>query len=224
MKSKKLFLIVSCTTLLTACVDTDVVDELLVPERVSINTRLQSIAVGESYQLMAEFFNRFGEMEASMISWSSSNPEVISVDDTGLAEAIMPGSVRIRASYNGAADSIDVAAASETQVGNNQRMGRFMGVNDYSVNGQFVLEEVDDKLRLTFLQNFSSSNGPGLFVFLSNNERSVIGGFEMGRLKSNSGMQVYETSIDNVRLFSYNHVLVYCKPFGAVFGAGRLEN
>ena len=76
---------------ISSCIGTDVVDVELVDERLAIDTRLTSLAVGESYQFMADYFNNMGEEEMATVNWSSSNEGVISISAEGLAEAHMLG-------------------------------------------------------------------------------------------------------------------------------------
>ncbi|OEK07258.1 hypothetical protein BFP71_04110 [Roseivirga misakiensis] len=105
-----------------------------------------------------------------------------------------------------------------------ERTGSFMGLRNYTVNGDFTLSENGDNLELTFSSNFQSSNGPGLFVYLSNNSTRVTGGIELGQLSANSGTQTYIISRQNAELDTYNHVIIYCKPFGVAFGTGEFDN
>ncbi len=209
---------------INSCIGTDVVDDIIVEERLSINSRLQSLAIGDNYQFMANFFNRLGAAETAAIEWSSNDPSIISITADGLAQAHMEGIVTISAMFMGLEDSVELRASDETVEGANQRQGRFMGTNNYEVNGDFVLEEAEGKLRLTFASNFAASSGPGLFIYLSNQPNNISGGLELGRIQSNRGEQVYETDLQNAGLNTFNYVLVWCKPFGVLFGRGEFEN
>lgn len=217
-------LMLAFTILLQGCIGTDVVEDVLVEEQVSISTRLQSLAVGESFQFSADYFNNMGMLEMADIQWSSSDANVISISDNGEAEAIMNGEATITAMFMGKMDQITVTAGTETMQAPNQRSGRFSGANNYSVNGGFTLEESDDRLTLTFMDDFSASSGPGLFIYLSNNNRNITGGYEVGRIQRNSGTQTYEIDINDVGLNTYDYVLVWCKPFGVLFGVGEIQD
>ena len=223
MLKKTNYLFLLSLPLLWGCIGTDVVDIELVEEKLTINTRLSTLAVGESYEMMADYFNQFGEKEGATISWSSSNDQIISIDIQGLAEAHSVGEVTITATYMGAEDNISVVAGDQTAEVS-QRSGSFMGANRYTVNGRFNLLENTEELLLTFEDDFEASAGPGLFVYLSNSPTSIAGGLEVGSIQSSRGEQTYVIDLEDARLFTYNYVLVWCKPFGVLFGYGELDN
>lgn len=221
---KKICLSIIPALWLVSCIGTDYVDEVMVPEEVSIVASVDSLKVGESFQFVADYFNDFGQKEDVLVQWSSSDANVLSIDNSGLATALTPGDVLIRASFGSAADTVMLNSGAVTSVVENERSGVFMGRSDYSVEGPFVLRDLDDKLELTFESGFRASNGPGLFVYLSNEITSVTGGIELGALKSNSGMQTYDIDKSLAQLDSYRYVLIYCKPFGVTFGYGEFSN
>lgn len=208
---------------ISSCIGTDVVDVELVEERLAIDTRLTSLAVGESYQFMADYFNNLGEEEMATVNWSSNNEGVISISAEGLAEAHMLGEATITAEYLGAEDMVTISASDQT-VEMTARTGSFMGANNYSVNGDFNLSEENGQLLLTFESNFQASTGPGLFIFLSNSPNSITGALEVGAIQASRGEQVYPISLAKAGLNTYDYVLVWCKPFGVLFGRGRFDN
>lgn len=224
MKHFKSITLLLTLLLLSSCVGTDIVEDIQVEPRLQINTRLQTLAIGESFLLNVDYFNNMGLPQNVQVNWHSSNPTTIAIDQDGNAMALMMGEATITASYMGIEDSIIISASNETMQAPNRRTGTFRGASNYSVNGDFMLEEIEGKLRLTFASNFSASSGPGLFIYLSNQPNSISGGLEMGRIQSNSGVQVYETDLQNAGLNTYQYVLVWCKPFGVLFGRGQLEN
>ncbi len=210
--------------LVAGCIGTDIVEDIAV-DQLNISSRIISLAIGESFQFEADFFNEVGVMDDSPVSWESTDESIVSIDNsTGVATAVDFGEVFIIATANGTRDSVELIASNVTELGSPERVGQFSGVNNYSVEGDFTLAEIDNGLTLTFGDNFRSSNGPGLFVYLSNSPSRVNGGIELGNLQSNSGEQTYTISDPNVNLDTYNHVLVYCKPFGVAFGTGELSN
>ena len=224
MKQYKSILPFLMVLFLSSCIGTDIVEDLWLEPRLQINSRLVTLGLGETFQLSVEYFNKMGVAENVPVNWHSSDPSIISIDMEGYALAQMMGEVTITASFMGTEDSIVVKAANNTMEAPNRRTGSFRGANNYSVNGDFMLEEVDGKLRLTFDANFSASSGPGLFIYLSNQTNSISGALELGRIQANSGVQIYETDLQNAGLNTYDFVLVWCKPFGVLFGSGQLEN
>lgn len=221
---KSICLSILLSALLVSCIGTDYVEEVQVPEEVNIVTSVDSLKVGESFQLVADYFNNLGEKVEVPIEWSSTDSNIISVSNQGIAEALAQGDVHVIASFGEAADSVMINAGNVTTLNENERTGTFMGRSDYSVEGRFILKELDDRLELVFEDNFRASNGPGLFVYLSNQITNVTGGLELGSLKSNSGNQVYTIDKSLAQLESYQYVLIYCKPFRVTFGYGEFEN
>tara|TARA_R110000796_G_scaffold118864_1_gene232760 strand:+ start:130038 stop:130706 length:669 start_codon:yes stop_codon:yes gene_type:complete len=219
MKHIKLYLSILSMAWLSSCIGTDIVEDIAVPETISISNAIDSLKVGESYTFSADYFNGLGEPVQAMIAWSSSDPSIISIEQTGSAQAIAAGNVYIKAVKGNNADSVKVNAGNTTSVLANKRQGTFMGRNNYSVSGNFSLQEVNGDLTLIFDDNFRSSNGPGLYVYLSNQPTNITGGEEVGKLMKNSGAQSYSIAA-NVQLTTYNYVLIYCKPFGVPFGTG----
>lgn len=212
------------TIALSGCIGTDIVEELEVPEEVTISSAADSLRIGDSFQFVADHFNDFGMRTNESINWSSTNPAIIDIDDTGLATAITEGDIYIRARVGEAADSVKVNSGMTTSIMSDSRTGSLQGRSSYTVVGQFTLTDVGDHLELSFGNDFRSSNGPGLFVYLSNSGNSVTGGIELGQLMRNSGAQTYVISKEDAQLNTYSHVIIYCKPFGVVFGFGAFNN
>jgi hypothetical protein len=97
--------------------------------------------------------------------------------------------------------------------------GTFQG-NGYEVEGTALLLEMDGK-HIVRLENFKTENGPGLYVYLSADlEASDF--VDLGTLKGIEGDMNYDvpagTDVD-----TYNNVLIWCEPFGVLFGHAALE-
>lgn len=82
---------------LSSCIGEDVVDDELIPQTLTISASESALEVGQQVQLMSLFTNEFGQTETANITWSSSDAQIISVDDLGTAEALSPGQVVITA-------------------------------------------------------------------------------------------------------------------------------
>ncbi|WP_088124866.1 DM13 domain-containing protein [Roseivirga misakiensis] len=222
LKSLTCMLLVSMT--LFGCIGTDIVEEIIVEEQLTITSRILTLAIGDSFQFEADFFDELGERTNGTTTWSSSDDQIISITADGLATALASGEVTITVASGSTSDSISLSTGPMTTFRALERTGSFMGLRNYTVNGDFTLSENGDNLELTFSSNFQSSNGPGLFVYLSNNSTRVTGGIELGQLSANSGTQTYIISRQNAELDTYNHVIIYCKPFGVAFGTGEFDN
>lgn len=223
-KLSKYGLLLLVGMVLVGCIGTDIVEDIIVDQSLSINDRLLTLAIGESFQFEADFFDELGEQASADIIWESSDEAIMSITSEGLASAVTQGDVIIRAISGSARDSVMVSASSTTTFAAAERSGNFIGLRDYDVRGTFTLTENGDDLELTFSSNFIASRGPGLFVFLSNSATRVTGGVEVGQLMQNSGAQTYTISGTQAQLGTYNHVLIYCRPFGVAFGTGQFDN
>ena len=106
--------------------------------------------------------------------------------------------------------------------------GNFVGVGDgiHNAEGIAKILAVNDgqtEHRILRLENFRSTNGPDLYVYLSKDARSISDGYiELARLKGNIGNQNYQIPTD-VDLNEYSHVLIWCKQFSVLFGYADLE-
>jgi len=100
--------------------------------------------------------------------------------------------------------------------------GTFEGVGDgiHDVKGESRALFLDDGRDVLRLENFKSTNGPDLYVYLSTDtEATDI--VNLGALKANIGNQNYEIP-DGTDLEKYNHVLIWCKSFSVLFGSAEL--
>lgn len=181
-----------------------------------------NVAIGSTLQLTASATDVNGNaLNVTSFNWTSNNTSVATVDQNGLVTGVADGLVTITASTNNVnsqAYQLTIGNGGSSQA---SRKGQFGGANGYSVSGEATLEAAGNGVKLVLGSNFSSQNGPGLYVYLSNSASSVSGGVELGKLRKNSGTDEY--TIDNVSLDQYNFVLIYCKPFGATFGAAEFN-
>ncbi len=106
--------------------------------------------------------------------------------------------------------------------------GSFVGAGDgiHNADGIAKLLAVHDdqsEHRLLRLEDFRSTNGPDLYVYLSKDAKSVSDGYvDLGRLKSNIGNQNYHIP-DDADLAEYSYVLIWCKQFSVLFGYAELQ-
>jgi len=102
--------------------------------------------------------------------------------------------------------------------------GEFVGTGDGIHNVEGIvriisLENGDSVLRL---ENFKATNGPDLYVYLATDTQSSEY-ISLGKLKANNGNQNYDIP-ENTNLEKYNKVLIWCKPFGVLFGSANLSS
>lgn len=105
-------------------------------------------------------------------------------------------------------------------------MGNFVGAGDGIHNAEGTAKVLDLKdgmsERVLRFEEFRSTNGPDLYVYLSKDARSIDGGYiDLGRLKGNVGNQNYEIPHE-ADLHEYSYVLIWCKQFSVLFGYANL--
>jgi hypothetical protein len=98
--------------------------------------------------------------------------------------------------------------------------GSLSGNMGYKVSGNAKFIE-DNGAKSVRLENFSSTNGPDLKVYLAKdaNASSFI---NLGNLKSTSGNQNYALT-GMVNFSEYKYVLIWCQQFGVLFGSAQLK-
>lgn len=111
------------------------------------------------------------------------------------------------------------------EVTGDSRTGMFVQKpgSSYNVRGTATLEKQGNgNLMLNFGSDFSSSNGPGLAVFLSTTSGRNSGSLNLGNLQRTSGDQDYSVS-GNVELGDFDWVIIHCVPFNITFGFAELK-
>lgn len=98
--------------------------------------------------------------------------------------------------------------------------GSFINGPYGSVTGNVEIVKQDTTLAL-LLKNFSSSSGPDLHVYLSQ-ERLPVNFIDLGSLRSNSGEQAYSIP-RNTSLTQYKYALIHCKAYNHLFGSAGLQ-
>jgi len=110
----------------------------------------------------------------------------------------------------------------QDSIGKMLSSGGFVGRGDqiHDVTGVAKILKDESGLKYLRLENFKSTNGPDLHVYLATDEKAsdyVI----LGKLKANIGNQNYEIP-DGVDLAKYHEVLIWCKQFSVLFGSAEL--
>ena len=95
--------------------------------------------------------------------------------------------------------------------------------------GKATIYRLEDGKPLLRLEDFSTTNGPDLFVVLSSSANPDQDGLKNGAyvqldaLKGNVGNQNYELPAD-VDLNQYKSVVIWCRTFNIVFGYATLQS
>lgn len=100
-------------------------------------------------------------------------------------------------------------------------IGTFKSANNYTVNGTVLVIEENDRKYLVF-QNFKSSSGPDLKVYISKESRPADH-VSLGALKAVSGNFSYDIPDTISFIGGGTFVLVYCERYSRLFGYGELQ-
>jgi hypothetical protein len=95
------------------------------------------------------------------------------------------------------------------------REGTWMGSGSYNVSGVAQIYD-DNGKKVLLLNNFSSSNGPDLRVYLSTTT-GATSFVNLGELKSTRGKQIYAIP-DGTDIDQFKFALIWCQQFSALFG------
>jgi hypothetical protein len=220
-----LFFLLAITSALGCIGDDIIMDET--PEAVRILNRLDTIAVGESYQFEAMFTNNIGVEEDRTIVWSSSDPVVLSITDSGLATALEKGMTVVSATVElegkpAVTDQFTLIIDEETVVSNPTKMGVLKTTSSYNLKGSFTVEEINGKLTISLSDDYEASTAlPGLYIYLGNNPSSISNALEIGAVTVFDGAHTYE--VPGVGINDYKYLLYWCKPFGVKVGEGEIQ-
>ncbi|MDQ3914437.1 MAG: DM13 domain-containing protein [Actinomycetota bacterium] len=105
--------------------------------------------------------------------------------------------------------------------------GSFRSI-DHTTSGTATVARAGDGHYYVRLEDFSTENGPDLFVYLSAapataNDREFADEFvNLGSLKGNIGNQNYRVP-EGTDLESYESVVIWCRRFTSPFGAAPLD-
>ena len=100
--------------------------------------------------------------------------------------------------------------------------GIFRGVGDgfHNAEGNVSVVSLTDGSKILRLENFKSTNGPNVHVYLSNDEHAT-NFIDLGKLKANNGNQNYNIPL-GTDVTKHNIVLIWCKDFFVLFGSAIL--
>ena len=117
----------------------------------------------------------------------------------------------------------DILDDEEMENTSSRRTGTFEALNGKTTSGQAVLSALDeDTLQLMFSTDFSLTDGPGLFVYLSDAEFVTQSAINLGDFQSPTGAQNYNVP-DGVSLDDYTYVIVHCVPYNVTFAIAELR-
>lgn len=99
---------------------------------------------------------------------------------------------------------------------------------DYSINGDWSIEQRGDQHVIKFNGDFKTKKGPDLKIFLSpldiksvRGSNATDGSVMVAVLKSHKGAQEYVLP-DNVDLADYASLLIHCEKFSVLWGGTNI--
>jgi hypothetical protein len=127
--------------------------------------------------------------------------------------------------------TVEAEAEAAAPVVVTEAVGMFEGVGRYSGAGTAVVLSDGAQRFVRFEDDFSTTNGPDLFVFLgtgSGRYDDPVEYIELGVLRGNIGSQNYEVPAvhpgtgEPIDLSVFDHVAVWCRRFDATFAIARV--
>lgn len=206
------------SVLITVVADADAVAS------VEITNPPDNISVGSTTTMQARVLNASGQvLSGKTVQWSSSNPSVMTITPSGVATANLAGMTQITAASEGV-NSLPATIMVQPP-GGATVSGNFSGNGGYSVSGTATLRQTNNNLTLVLEDNFMSSSGPQLGVYLAKNPSGALNSqnsLSLGNLQKNTGMQTYAVPA-GVGLNDYGFAVIYCIPFTVRFGTAPLK-
>lgn len=179
------------------------------------------LEAGATQVFTATALNVNGDLlDGISFTWHSADPTIATIDDAGTATALQPGITTITATAEGV-----ISAPAQLGVTGGSRRGMFTRRpgTSYNLEGHVTLQEAPDgSLTLQLESDFSSSQGPGLYVYLSSTNTVTSSSLEVGELQSVSGASTYNVP-GTTTLTTYDWVIIHCKPFNVTFGYAQLQ-
>ena len=172
-------------------------------------------AAGSSF-LAVEVTNiNGGSVTPSSIIWNSSDESVAVVSDQGEVVAAGPGTSNLVATV----DNISSPPARIIVRGRTAR-GTFTKRpgTSYNVAGRVeVVELAGGRIRVDFLNDFLTSDGPDIDVYLSKTNQVTGTSVSLGNVQSTTGEQSYSVPT-SVEFGEYTWVIIHCVAFNVTFG------
>ncbi|MEM1095379.1 MAG: DM13 domain-containing protein [Bacteroidota bacterium] len=189
--------------------------------RIILSPDTATVALGATFNIAAQAVNVEGNaIDGVTFTWSIADENVATVNGVGQVTGVNAGSTQLTASADGV-----TSAPTVIRVPGQSTTGTFTARTgtSYRLQGTATLEELaTGGFQLTFGDDFSTSNGPGLAVYLSTVDGVSSTSIDLGTLQSTRGSQTYTIS-GNVDMTRYRYVIIHCVPFNVSFGSAFLQ-
>ena len=228
---KKITLVLVCFLPLFSCVKTHLINDRVDP-KIFISNPLISIKNGTTHSYEVNYFNYVGkEIENPTVSWSSSDPSVLSITESGIATGVSLGTATVTATLITTEENLTITdddvvevTLNETEDDSVRFEGTITTTSSYQLEGSFVLETLDNGiLRLSLGDDYKASTSlPGLYIYLGNNPSSIADAYEIGAVTVFEGAHFYDLP-STIGIYDYSYILYWCKPFDAKVGEGQIQ-
>ncbi|MEL6122467.1 MAG: Ig-like domain-containing protein [Bacteroidota bacterium] len=216
---------------LTACIGDDFIDDSVDPE-VRITNTIDSLQIGTDFAFEVTFLDNVGRVDDDVpVTWTSSDPEIISVTSFGVATALASGSATLTATAEFQSETyhedflVHVGESTTTIMEEDERrVGTIRTTSSYRLEGMFEMTTSDDGLLIEVDDTYITTSAlPGFYLYLSNNPNSIANAIEIGEVTVFEGAHTYTVQGDGLGLDTYGYLLYYCKPFNIKVGDGKIE-
>ena len=90
------------------------------------------------------------------------------------------------------------------------------------LEGNFRYEFYEQNIVLSLDDSYRADTAlPGLYIYLTNNPNTPMGGYEIGQVLVFEGAHQYELP-SSIALMDYKYILYWCKPFSVKVGDALL--
>ncbi|GAA5220668.1 DM13 domain-containing protein [Membranihabitans marinus] len=112
-----------------SCVGTDYTEEALILNQASVklSPEIFNITIGQDFQISAEVKNIKGEVITTEVDWTSTQPTVATVNESGLVTAVAEGTTFIIAQYEDELNGLQIDSSQITVIQDNNNQGPIIG-------------------------------------------------------------------------------------------------
>lgn len=226
---KQLSILLLLGSLLHSCIGDDIIFDTVL-ETLRISNPIDTFALGDTYQLEVRYTNNIGQEETPSITWMTSTPQTVSIDQEGLIRGLAIGEGQVMAEVllpdsRTISDTLQFLVANQTTLVEeiSNRTGEIAATSSYTLEGDFEISiDNSDHLLIEFADNYEASSSlPGLYLYLTNNPNTISGALEIGKVEVFKGAHSY--TIEGVDIKEYDYLLYYCKPFSVKVGDGQIN-